>query len=165
MENSKVECATLYGEKKEIAKEKLSFRISGYAVITHNEKILLVKMRRTNKYFYPGGGIEIGEETEDGIIREVKEETGLDVKVQSLLHFKESFFYYDPWDTAWHCFLFFFNCKLVGENIIPETHVNGDEDETPIWINAKELKPEDFQHPAEEVFEIVKRKMKTTLTS
>ncbi len=63
------------------------------AAVIRNEKgeILLAKRHQPNhpeadgKWEFVGGGIEFGEEPEQALIREVKEESGLNVKVIRLL--------------------------------------------------------------------------------
>jgi 8-oxo-dGTP diphosphatase len=53
------------------------------AVIVHNDKILLEKRRNDpgkGKWSIPGGLVELGESLEQTVVREVKEETGLDVE-------------------------------------------------------------------------------------
>ena len=49
----------------------------------------------------PGGHIDPQETIEQAAVREIKEETGLRVKVGELLFAKENFFYYEPTDEAY----------------------------------------------------------------
>lgn len=57
----------------------------------HKGEILLARRNQPdikaehNKWEFPGGGIEIGETPEQAIVREVKEETGLKIKIVRLL--------------------------------------------------------------------------------
>lgn len=55
------------------------------AIVIHDEdekeKILLHKRRDNNLWSLPGGAMELGESIKETIMREVKEETGFDVKV------------------------------------------------------------------------------------
>lgn len=56
------------------------------AVVTDEAgRIVLVKRVDNQLWALPGGGIELGESIEDTAVREVKEETGLDVEVTGLI--------------------------------------------------------------------------------
>lgn len=64
--------------------------IVGAFIISADQKLLLGKSNRATyegMWLVPGGGIEAGESTEEALIREVKEETGIDItqaKIESL---------------------------------------------------------------------------------
>ncbi len=52
----------------------------GALIFNRNNRVLLVLSERWGgKYVVPGGHIELGERIEESVLREVKEETGLDV--------------------------------------------------------------------------------------
>jgi ADP-ribose pyrophosphatase YjhB (NUDIX family) len=53
-------------------------------IIDKNNQILLQERVDNGKWSLPGGGMDPGENVEQAIIREVKEETGLNVKVIKL---------------------------------------------------------------------------------
>lgn len=59
---------------------------SASAIVTDEHgRILLVKRRDNTLWALPGGGHDIGESIEQTAVREVKEETGLDVEVTLLV--------------------------------------------------------------------------------
>lgn len=59
---------------------------SASAIVTDEHgRILLVKRRDNTLWALPGGGHDIGESIEQTAVREVKEETGLDVEVARLV--------------------------------------------------------------------------------
>jgi 8-oxo-dGTP pyrophosphatase MutT (NUDIX family) len=59
---------------------------SASAIVTDEHgRILLVKRRDNTLWALPGGGHDIGESIEQTAVREVKEETGLDVEVTRLV--------------------------------------------------------------------------------
>ena len=49
------------------------------AIITNNNKILMVHLEKTNEYKFPGGGIEPNETINEALKREVLEEIGYNV--------------------------------------------------------------------------------------
>jgi ADP-ribose pyrophosphatase YjhB (NUDIX family) len=56
------------------------------AVVTDEQaRILLVKRRENDLWALPGGGMDLGESIVETAVREVKEETGLDVEVTGLI--------------------------------------------------------------------------------
>ena len=51
----------------------------GVIILNDRKEVLLQRRGDDNTWCIPGGGMEIGESTQETAIREVKEETGLDV--------------------------------------------------------------------------------------
>jgi len=66
-------------------------RLRACAAILYNDKILMVNHQdgSHNYWTLPGGGVNDGETLEQTVIREVKEESGLDVTVGQLLFTEE----------------------------------------------------------------------------
>jgi 8-oxo-dGTP pyrophosphatase MutT (NUDIX family) len=61
-------------------------------ILIRNDYVALVQHHESNKAFwlFPGGGVEIGETLIEAGVREVQEETGLDVQIESLLYVREA---------------------------------------------------------------------------
>ena len=152
---SSIECDSIYGGTVAVPAAQLTFRPSAYASIVHEGKVLLVTIRSSGKYDFPGGAIEVGETIEAALKREVREETGLEIEVEKFLHFEEGFFYYDPSDTAWHTFQFFYQCRPTTFRLLPEDQVDDDEAEHPGWFEIKDLSPQDFRSAAGKVLQLL----------
>ena len=63
------------------------------AAIFRNGRVLIVRRARPpahGLYTLPGGGVELGETLEGAIIREVREETGLEIAPLALVGFREA---------------------------------------------------------------------------
>ena len=63
--------------------------IASSAVVKHGSEILLIKRKYPpgiGKWALPGGIVEYGETVEQAAIREVKEETNIDIKIEKLLN-------------------------------------------------------------------------------
>lgn len=56
------------------------------AIVVHQNRIVVME-NESGKHFLPGGRLEEGESYTDGLIREVKEESGLDVQEMQYLGF------------------------------------------------------------------------------
>ena len=71
--------------RSKVGHEKIILVFSGGCVFDKDGKVLLQRRGDSNKWGFPGGAIEIGETPEMAVVREFKEETGLDVKVSGLI--------------------------------------------------------------------------------
>jgi 8-oxo-dGTP diphosphatase len=63
------------------------------AAIFRNGRVLIVRRGRApakGLYTLPGGGVELGETLEQAVIREVREETALDIEPVGLVGFREA---------------------------------------------------------------------------
>ncbi len=113
-----VVCEDIEGNKYQVPIDRLSFRPAVYGVIIKEGKVLLSK--QWDGYDFPGGGIDLGEPTEEALIREVKEETGLNVTVGRTLHCNSSFFKL-PFDGNFvHSIHMYYECFVVGGELSTE---------------------------------------------
>jgi len=135
-----VKCISIKGNIVEIPREKMVLRASVYAIIIHNKKILMITSRSNGKFFFPGGGVNIGEKSKDALKREVKEEAGIEIKIQKFLYFNEQFFYWDPGDEAYHSFNFFYICKPLTTKLIDDNKVDDEEATKPRWVDLEEVR-------------------------
>lgn len=63
-------------------------RLAAYAVVTDGAGRVLLALWNEGprkQWTLPGGGLELHERAEEGVVREVREETGFDVEVDELL--------------------------------------------------------------------------------
>lgn len=65
--------------------EKWRFRIAAFAIIEHQDHVLLARRRDIGWWNLPGGGLEAGETVEEGLRREVREEVCTEVDVVRLV--------------------------------------------------------------------------------
>ncbi len=70
------------------------------AVITKDNKVLMVKNPRDDYYYSVGGRIKVGETSEQAIVREVYEELGVKLPIDRLGFISENYFYGDMGDNT-----------------------------------------------------------------
>ena len=74
------------------ARTDLKHRISAGAIVEFDGRVLLVRHQRPGRYDFwvaPGGGVKGDESLEAAAACEVREETGLEVRVSKLLYIEE----------------------------------------------------------------------------
>lgn len=124
-----------------LTRGKLIKRIAARAIVMKGRSILLMYTKRYNDYSLPGGGVDADEPIEDGLIRELEEETGAtDIKIKRIYGYTEEFRpYYRSKNDCMHMISYLYTCT-IGEHFKPaalETYEvkNG---MTAIWIDIDE---------------------------
>ena len=95
-------------------KDKRRFRLRAAAIIIENGCVLFATNDMEKYYYTIGGGIELGETAEQAVLREVKEETGIDYQIERLAFIQENFFKRDDGmlkDLSCHEVTFYFLMK------------------------------------------------------
>ncbi len=93
-----------------------------WGIVTNDQnQILLIKKKINDYWERPGGNVEVGERLEDCIVREVKEETGIEARVAGFVMFEQVFF--GPDKKHWLAFCYHLE-YISGEikNMEPEKH-------------------------------------------
>jgi ADP-ribose pyrophosphatase YjhB (NUDIX family) len=86
------------------------------AVVVENERVLLVRRGQEplkGKWSLPGGMLELGESLQDGVIREVQEETGLTVEPVELIELLDRVHREDG-RVRYHYVIADYLCRVVG---------------------------------------------------
>ncbi len=72
--------------------DKGAFKLRACGVFVKDGKMLVDRARRFDGHVILGGHVRVGESSQDAIIREAKEEMGLDVVVEKLICINENIF-------------------------------------------------------------------------
>ena len=131
--------------------KRYHIRVGARAVIIEDEAILLNEFNNGLYYNLPGGGAEPGETLRETVIREVKEETGLDVEVDELLFVGE----YEPTRNQdhgeTHTLNVVFRCTRKPQSAVTPPTVPDSDPRNPQnrhtgskWIKIRELYAVDF---------------------
>ena len=112
------------------------------AIILNDRREMLVVRRKNDPAMgtldLPGGFADIGENAEDGVIREVKEETGLDVTSVKYLFSHENLYLYSGLQIP--TLDLFFLCEVKDYS----TAHASDDAEACVWMALDSIKVEDF---------------------
>lgn len=143
-----ITCRDIDGNPHEVPLEQLSFRPSAYGVIVYDGKVLLTRFK--DGYDFPGGGIALGERIADAIAREVREETGVSVQVDTLLHVEDDFFTHPVTKKSHHTLLLFYACSNPTGEISTEMFDASDHalgTERAEWLPVEEAYTVKFYNP------------------
>lgn len=140
-------CKDVFGNQYTVPVDELNIRVGVYAVIIENGKILLT--RQWDGYSLIGGGVEKGETIEESIVREVKEETGLTIMPDKIIHQATAFFKRNAETQANQSIqLYFTHSQLHGQinndniTVSEKSYTNG----TSEWVDLDKVDDINFRH-------------------
>ncbi len=116
-------------------------RRAARAIVLNGENILMLYTERYHDYTLPGGGVDEGEDIIEGLIRELKEETGAK-DIDDIVPFGryEEFrpWYKNDFDTV-HMDSYCFTCSVhneLGETQLEDYEIHNGM--RPVWLNIHE---------------------------
>lgn len=110
-----VKCHIRGGQEYPVSPDDLRFRPLVYGLLIKGDKVLLSP--QWDGYDFPGGGVNIDESLEEALIREFKEESGLDIRLRQVVYAGTSFFYRSKKTAAekhWNCPIIYYLVEQVG---------------------------------------------------
>jgi len=128
--------------------EEVDFMVNVF--ITHSDKVLLIHHKKLNRWLAIGGHIELNEDTDQALFREVQEECGLEIEVlneKPTIEAQDTKFLYTPSfldihkisDTHKHIGLVYF-AKTKSDKFIH----NKEEHNDIRWFSREDLEKAEF---------------------
>ena len=119
------------------------FNMRAVGVIINDNKILVYQNDGYPYKCLPGGRVQFGETVESAVLREIKEEIGIDGPIIRPLSLNQAFFTEDVEKTKFHELCFYFLIKLPEEFI--QKHLDafqtkeGEKTHRFEWLNFKDI--------------------------
>lgn len=107
------------------------------AILFRRDRILLAQRGKEplkGWWSLPGGALEIGESLHDGVCREVREETGLEVTPVRMFEIFERIIRDDSGAPEYHYVLIDYICRVTGGKLFPGDDVCAVE-----WVRRRDL--------------------------
>lgn len=106
--------------RSKIGNEMAIFVFANACIINKKNEILLQRRSEENAWGLPGGALELGESAEEALRREIKEETGLEIKIEKLLGVYTKYFHtYSNGDKT-QTIVMTFICRPVEGELQPD---------------------------------------------
>lgn len=123
--------------------EKGTFKLRSCGVFVRDGKMLVDRARRFDGHIILGGHVRVGESTKDTILRETKEEMGIDAKIEKLICINENIFPLPNSDKLAHEMGYYY---LLSSNSLPQDGFEFFEIENGVeiihkysWVNLNEV--------------------------
>lgn len=119
-------------------------------VVFRDAEVLLVRRKASpyaGRWSLPGGAVELGETVHDAVVREVREETGLDVEPKEVVGVYDNIITEGD-RVRFHYLLVDFLCRLIGGELDPGSDASAAE-----WVPPEDLEGVDLTPLAREAIE------------
>lgn len=141
--------------RQKVGHDKVILTCAGAAIFDGNNRVLLQKRTDKDCWSFPGGTMDLGESAEETAVREVREETGLEVAVSELVGIYSK--YSDEYQNGDKSqpVLFLFKCYIIGGDLC----CDGDETSELKYFDLNE-KPKLLNKQHEDMFTDLKEYLK-----
>ena len=127
------------------------FRVAG--VLKYEDKYLFVKMNENDFYCLPGGHVELGEDTEMAVLREMNEELGFPVQITKFLGETQNFFNKTD-GKIFHEIAYYYQVEAISEKDVTKKDFTRLENDKGFiqhlefkWLTKEEMKNVKFRPP------------------
>lgn len=121
--------------------EDYKLNIRAACIIKHNNKVLLHRSDDKDHYCLIGGRVELGENSEHTIRREIKEELGKEIDLTGYVSTIENFFEFEG--SKYHEYMFVYEAEFKDEKdrLIEETlsNIEGKDYLKYYWVDIKDI--------------------------
>jgi ADP-ribose pyrophosphatase YjhB (NUDIX family) len=109
--------------------------VSTSCILYHNDKVLMVKEMQNGRVNWdiPAGGLDQGETVFEGVVREIKEETGISISLPQL----QKIFQFKQGETTSFNYLFIYK---LDENEVKQIQITETDIEEIRFFDIKEIK-------------------------
>lgn len=106
--------------RNKVGHDELILNYAGCIILDDKNRLLLQKRLDCEKWGFLGGMVELGESVEEAAIREIKEESGLDVKINSLFGVYSKYFEKYANGDKVQAIVHVFKAQVVGGELISQ---------------------------------------------
>ncbi len=119
-------------------------RIRATGIVIHDNKLLMIHRFRDGKEYYvlPGGGVEEGESPQEAVVREIKEETSVETRLNSGLALFSHNYTADTGEESIHQL---FLCEYISgtpalqQDSVEKMRADHNNIYDPIWVDLDRL--------------------------
>lgn len=121
--------------------ENYKLNVRAACIIIHNNKVLLHRDTKSDHYALLGGRIEIGEDSEKTIKREIQEELGKEIDIKGYISTVENFFEMN--NKKYHEYMFIYEADFKEEQdkkiVEPMENLEGKDYLKYEWIDLEKI--------------------------